>query len=538
MARCTARTTTIGSRPRRPRRRRAATKGSAFAVLFAIALGVGLVFAPAAYGAVTYVEPVHGGVIVERFHPPPTPYGAGNRGVDERVPPGTPVVASADGEVLFAGEVAGTLHVTLRHDDGLRTSYSFLASITVRVGEHVAQGTVLGLAGPLVHFGVRDPSGTYLDPEALWAGRLGAHLVPGPDDGAPPLPPADERAALADGLGGRGTAGGPRRAMALEEAASDGRGLTAGFGSELAARRAAQAGCTPATVAAPAPSGRRLAILVGGLGSSSQSAAVDRVDLAGLGYAAADVVRFSYRGGRSPDGRGDHGALDAIAVNAYEPGDTTGDLRVAARRLAELIEDAHQRAPGVPLDVIAHSQGGVVARLALDEGRRLRFRPPDLVVTLGTPHQGAELATAAVALGRSPAGKALVSRLSEATDLPTSGVAWGQLSETSDVIAQLARTTPAGVAMLSIGASGDLAVPAGRTRVSGATNVVVHLGGWHAHDELPAQPSVTREIGLARAGMPPGCIPWPQAVSDAVVAEGLARGEATAGLGLARLLGS
>ena len=39
--------------------------------------------------------------------------------------------ASADGTVVFAGPVAGTLHVTLRHADGVRTSYSVLAAIEV-----------------------------------------------------------------------------------------------------------------------------------------------------------------------------------------------------------------------------------------------------------------------------------------------------------------------------------------------------------------------------------------------------------------------
>ena len=43
--------------------------------------------------------------------------------------PGTPVVASAAGQVVFAGPVAGTLHVTIVHPDGLRTTYSFLAAV-------------------------------------------------------------------------------------------------------------------------------------------------------------------------------------------------------------------------------------------------------------------------------------------------------------------------------------------------------------------------------------------------------------------------
>ena len=252
----------------------------------------------------TYIEPVRGGVIIDHFRPPPTPYGSGNRGVDERVAPGTPVVASADGVVRFAGDVAGTLHVTLEHPDGLRTSYSFLAVVVVRVGDHVPQGAVLGLSGAFVHFGVRDRSGTYLDPEALWAARLGAHLVPGPDEGVSPDPVADERRAVVGELGLRHGAGERLRALSAEAAAAAGVGEVARLSGELLRWRESQADCTPPSAPVPPAGGRRVAILVAGLGSSSTSAAVDHVDVAGLGYRPADVVRFSYRGGRTPDGRG------------------------------------------------------------------------------------------------------------------------------------------------------------------------------------------------------------------------------------------
>jgi|GEM_PF-457648 len=171
---------------RRVRRRRLWVAGVLSSFLLAL---VATLSGPAgatvrAFATTPYREPVAGGVIVEHFRPPPTPYGAGNRGVDERVRALTPVVASAAGEVLFAGMVGGSLHVTVGHADGLRTSYSFLAVVLVHRGERVEQGTPLGLSAERVHFGVRDSFGAYLDPEALWAGHLGAHLVAGPEEGA------------------------------------------------------------------------------------------------------------------------------------------------------------------------------------------------------------------------------------------------------------------------------------------------------------------------------------------------------------------
>ena len=46
-----------------------------------------------------------------------------------------------------AGEVGGALHVTIEHADGLRTSSSFLYSLTVNAGNQVRAGDVIGIAG-------------------------------------------------------------------------------------------------------------------------------------------------------------------------------------------------------------------------------------------------------------------------------------------------------------------------------------------------------------------------------------------------------
>jgi murein DD-endopeptidase MepM/ murein hydrolase activator NlpD len=145
--------------------------------------------ASAARSPTRYIPPVPAAVavITDHFRLPPTPYAAGNRGLDYSTVPGSVVVAAASGQVVFAGSVGNTLHVTIAHTDGLRTSYSFLAQILVARGDRVEQSEPIGIAGPRLHFGVRDASGTYLDPEGLFAGPLGAHLVPGPDEGAAPL---------------------------------------------------------------------------------------------------------------------------------------------------------------------------------------------------------------------------------------------------------------------------------------------------------------------------------------------------------------
>src|ERR687884_2023890 len=72
---------------------------------------------------VVYRPPVDGPVI-DPFRPPATPYGPGNRGIDYRTVPGELVRAAADGDVVFAGQVGGSLPVVVLHPDGIRTSYS------------------------------------------------------------------------------------------------------------------------------------------------------------------------------------------------------------------------------------------------------------------------------------------------------------------------------------------------------------------------------------------------------------------------------
>lgn len=121
-----------------------------------------------------WVTPVPGGV-VSAFREPVGRYGAGHRGVDLAAAPGTPVKASNDGQVAFAGPVAGALHVVVGHADGIRTSYSFLASIAVSQGQRVRRGQVLGTAGGsgdghapgVLHFGVRIGE-RYVDPMLLF----------------------------------------------------------------------------------------------------------------------------------------------------------------------------------------------------------------------------------------------------------------------------------------------------------------------------------------------------------------------------------
>jgi murein DD-endopeptidase MepM/ murein hydrolase activator NlpD len=122
-----------------------------------------------------FIAPVDG-PIVERFKMLANPYAAGShRGIDYGVPSGTPVRASGDGTVKFAGPVADDgLFVTIRHEGGLETTYSYLSRIDVAKGEEIRQGDIIGFSGeghpgsgkPALHFGAKQ-DGKYIDPELL-----------------------------------------------------------------------------------------------------------------------------------------------------------------------------------------------------------------------------------------------------------------------------------------------------------------------------------------------------------------------------------
>ena len=519
---------------------------------------------PAIAGAETggaYRPPVDGPV-TDPFRPP-AGFGPGNRGIDFATEPGTPVTAAAGGEVTFAGPVGRSRHVVVLHPDGLRTSYSFLATVTVRRGDRVEHGQTLGTAAAGVHFGAR-AGDRYIDPTLL-LGRPGeVHLVP--VELRSPQPEARERAGLVAGLlglvgpAGDLLGGGAEVADWLWDRTGDAAEMAVALArAEVEFRRHqlavladhlrspvglafeiprvlwrvgrlvdAQSGCTPADRAPPSPPpGRRIMLLVAGLGSSSGEAAVLGVDVAALGYPPADVALFSYAGGRVEG----VGALAGVPTSTYARTDSAGDLRVAGARLRALLESVRAAHPGVPVDIVAHSQGGLVARSALGQpGDRHDPRLPavDHVITLATPHSGADLASATTMVGATSSGGPvlLAADLMAAGAIETGSVAIEQMDEASPFLRELAGTPlPAATRFTSIAARGDLVVTALNSSLDGATNVVLPLDGLQVHAGLPSTPEARREIALALAGAGPTCRPLKDVVRDGVMAGAYGIGE-------------
>jgi peptidase M23-like protein len=161
---------TTAVRPHSGRMRRLLLILSAF-------LAVAAVLAAPVHAA--WLWPVRGDVITQ-YRNGSDPYAAGqHRGIDIAAPVGTPVVAAAGGEVLFAGTAGSSgLTVSVRTGDGFDSSYLHFSSLAVRAGTHVSAGERLGAVGttgvrsataPHLHFGVREVGTrhSYLDPLSL-----------------------------------------------------------------------------------------------------------------------------------------------------------------------------------------------------------------------------------------------------------------------------------------------------------------------------------------------------------------------------------
>lgn len=98
-------------------------------------------------------------------------WGRLHSGIDIAAPAGTPISASADGTVVYAGSMSGYgLIVVIQHADGLATAYAHDSSIAVGVGQTVSKGQVIAAVGCTghcfgdhVHFEVR-VGGSPVDP--------------------------------------------------------------------------------------------------------------------------------------------------------------------------------------------------------------------------------------------------------------------------------------------------------------------------------------------------------------------------------------
>lgn len=351
----------------------AASSRAAVLALYACLL---LVAAPAtAVPQVPYRPPVDGDVL-RPFELLADEYGPGShRGVDLAVRPHDPVHAAANGVVEFVGPVAGDTWVTLRHADGIETTYGAFALVVVDEGQQVGAGQLLGAArgdhrpntlAPAddgLHWGARR-GGTYLDPMSLLVDLVPTLVGPGGWEGTHPV------------VEGWDWAPDPANGGYLETPSR------------------------PATTqgAALRPNGHH-AVVIGGLGSSFGDGIVP---LHLLGYGPNDVSRFSYRGCVESDG--------VCSPRPYLPSDTNLHIEDQLDLLDAHLRERQRREPHRPVDLVGHSMGGDLAYTYLVT----RYDPSDLglppigsVVPVAAPLGGSVDADLASAVGDHLAGNAI-----------------------------------------------------------------------------------------------------------------------------------
>jgi murein DD-endopeptidase MepM/ murein hydrolase activator NlpD len=98
-------------------------------------------------------------------------YARAHNGVDYYAPAGAPVGAVAPGVVTMAGWTnGGGRTVKLRHSNGYQTEYLHLSAISVRAGQRVGQGDLVGRVGKTglatgvhLHYGLKK-NGRYVNP--------------------------------------------------------------------------------------------------------------------------------------------------------------------------------------------------------------------------------------------------------------------------------------------------------------------------------------------------------------------------------------
>lgn len=90
-------------------------------------------------------------------------WGRRHDGIDIAASQGTPIHASADGVVIYAGWESGYGNlVKINHSNQIQTRYGHCSRILVRVGQHVKKGDIIARVGstghstgPHVHFEIR-----------------------------------------------------------------------------------------------------------------------------------------------------------------------------------------------------------------------------------------------------------------------------------------------------------------------------------------------------------------------------------------------
>ncbi len=140
----------------KPARRKSAHSGRMASMLMAATLLVPAVWFQCAIaggkGKLNFISPLHSGHISSPFGERKNPFSGKethHAGVDIAAKVGTPILAPADGNVVFAGwkdDAQGNV-VEIRHGEAFRSVYEHLQTASVKAGDTIKAGTPIGTVG-------------------------------------------------------------------------------------------------------------------------------------------------------------------------------------------------------------------------------------------------------------------------------------------------------------------------------------------------------------------------------------------------------
>jgi pimeloyl-ACP methyl ester carboxylesterase len=279
----------------------------------------------------------------------------------------------------------------------------------------------------------------------------------------------------------------------------------------------------------PAPNGN-VVVAIAGLGSSStvgRNGAIDStasmytMDVRTLGFHEDQIFHFSYKGIEQNSGTG------AYRLHApYSKEHTYKSIALSAQLLDRQIRAIHQIHPGKKIDLVAHSQGGIVAQYYLTrlyQPKRVGQPPIDHFVSIASPHHGADAAQLGPMLSDTPQGRFVLKGWDELADLiglpPPSSPSARQMAEDSQFLAELNRAwDPRKVRTTTVAATFDFVVAPQHTRLRGAAHYTADLAGIGpavlSHGNVVSAESTKGIVYNTLADKPSGCTALRNAFAD------------------------
>jgi pimeloyl-ACP methyl ester carboxylesterase len=255
-------------------------------------------------------------------------------------------------------------------------------------------------------------------------------------------------------------------------------------------------------------------MIVAGLDSSITNGGPSTALPAGrLGYEAKDVSYFSY----ARDG-GDYAAAD-----------TEGSLRTAARRLGAQLRELERREPGREVDLIGHSQGGVVMTeflLHVYHPSDPSYPPLGVAVAMASPLGGATGATVEGELNRSAVGKLALQAAHAAGAPDPNARSLGELNKRSDFSRDnRSGQLPPMIDLTSIGATQDVIAPAVDTARREASRFTVTPHRLNGHSGIITDDSALRATRAAIEGKQLPCQSLTTILTGEIVSTAIATAE-------------